>query len=115
MQRGKGSLRIKVDAQHTVAAQGETLGKVGRGRCLARAALEVHHADDLQVVTVTPPWDVVAGFASSLFQEHTQVLNILSGIVSAVACGQLGRGALAIEVKFAKIGIVHTKKCGCLT
>ena len=57
-QRGLG---IKIDGLHAVAGKRKPLSKVGEGCRLARVALEVHHAADLQVIAVAVPEQVVAG------------------------------------------------------
>ena len=115
MQRGEGSLWVKINAQHTISAQGKPLGEMGRGCCFSGPALEIHHADDLKMITLSSSGNVIARLASGFFKEHTQRLDILRRVKTTVAGGQLGRRPFAIQVEFAKIGIVYAEQRRSLT
>ncbi|KZY39486.1 hypothetical protein A3731_38650 [Roseovarius sp. HI0049] len=67
------------------------------------------------MIALPSPRNIIAGFACGFFKEHAQRLNILRRIETTIASSQLRRWPLAIEVEFAKIGIVDAKQSCSLT
>ena len=65
--------------------------------------------DDLEMVVVTSTGQIIAGFARCLFEEDAQGLNVLGGVVAAVARRKLGGGAFAVEMQLAQVAVVDAE------
>ena len=102
----QAGLRAQVDAQNLMAIQHHFLRQMRDGGGLARVAFEVDHGDHLKMVALTPPGQVSAWHLGPGLKQVAQGLDILGRIVPATSGAGLGRGATAIQMQLAQIGVL---------
>lgn len=79
---GERGLRIEIDRQHPIAAQGEILRKVSGCRRLARTTFEIHDGDDLQLFARSTMRNIFAGLAAFV-ENPADTVDVLHRIHAA--------------------------------
>lgn len=116
-QRRHRCLRIEIDGQHAEAGQGQMLGEMGAGGGLARAALEIGHGDDLQMLAARriAARQVAARLGAALLgQMAAKRIDIGQCIIAATAGPDLGLRPLACNRQLAQIAVGDADQLGGL-
>ncbi len=102
-QGGQGGLRIEVDGEHAVASQRHELRQMGRSGGLARAALEIHDGDNLELLA-RPARRHIFRRSVSLVEDPANAIHIRCTVKPPSVCERIGPMAVGghlAEITFA--------------
>ncbi len=86
-QRGHTCLRIEIDGKDAITLEPQILGEMDGGGRLARAALEVHNGNHLEVFTVPAVRQIPAISPADLVEMAADLVDIIDGIGAPAAGG----------------------------